>query len=364
MKSKYVFFGLLLISMTASIQAQTMRLIPVKAGDPSGGCHVEADKYGLNQCYVLEYTPAVSGVLTSYTAGFFVSCTSLGSPIAKNQSCSMSSNTRQVNGCSTVGKTLIACSGNSGNINNNKVQAGVPVILHQLVFTVPYGETITIEEDPVTDLSTSIDMTGGTFTTEFPSFEITTVHKIRYDDAMQAALLDFQGVPAGDRISKLDWSTSEDVYTRTFVLERSADQEHFEAIAEISGEALSGRINAYQYFDRQALTGDNYYRLKEVNGQGLATYSPVRKVHFDPTPFSATVSPNPAREKLFVRVDHATGPVLFVLTDANGKERIRKPFEEGASDLDVRLDQLESGTYTVTVTSASDHFIEKIVVIK
>lgn len=364
MKSKYVLLGLLLITMPMLVKAQTMRLIPVKAGDPSGGCAVEADKFGLTQCYVLEYTPAVSGVLTSYTAGFFVSCTSLGSPIAKNQSCSMSSNARQVNGCSTAGKVLVSCSGNSGTIANNKIQAGVPVILHQLCFTVPYGESITIEEDPVTDLSTSVDVTGGTFATEFPTFEIMTIKKIRYDDAMQAALLDFQGIPAGDRISKLDWSTTQDVYTRTFVLERSADQENFEAIAEISGEALTGRINVYQYFDRQALTGDNYYRLKEINGQGQASYSPVRKVHFDPTPFTASVTPNPAREKLFVRVDHAKGPVLFVLTDANGKERIRKPFEQGATDLDVLLDALESGTYTVTVTSGADKYLEKIVVIK
>ena len=364
MKSKYLLSGLILVSMSAFLQAQTMRLVPVEAGKPTGGCPVESDKLGQTQCYMLEYTPALSGVLTSYTAGFFVSCTSLGSPIAKNRSCSMSSNPRMVNGCSSVGKVLVSCSGNTGNSVNNKIDAGVPVILHQVCFTVPFGESITIEEDPITDLTTSIDVLGGTFATEYPTFEIVTVDKIRYDDAMHAALLDFQGVPAGDHTSKLDWSTSHEVYTKTFVLERSADSETFEPIAEVKGEALNGRINSYQYFDRFALTGDNYYRLKEISNEGQVSYSPTRKVYFEPTPFEATLTPNPAKDKLYVSLKHASQPGLMVMMDISGKERLRREFDPGSTDMEVLLDKLEAGTYTVRVTSGQESHVEKVIVIK
>lgn len=361
---KYNVSWMMVLCITAALQSQTMRWTPVNGPAKFGKCSFTEDKSMQSQCYVLEYVPAVSGVLTSYTAGFFVSCTSLGSAISENQSCSMSSNIRLVNGCSSVGQVLMSSSGNTGSAINNKIEAGVPVILHQVCLTIPLGESVTIEEDPVTDLSTSVDVVGGTFATEYPDFEKAVFHRKRYDDAVLTAFLDFQGTRAGHLVSQLDWSTTPGINTSGFQVERSADAEHFVTIGDQKASDDNDRLNSYQFFDRNATLGDNFYRLRLADANGEVSYSPVRKVTFDLYPFAVTATPNPAKDRMYVRIANARLTGQIILLDVTGVERLRKDFDPGQSTQEVLLDQVEPGTYTLIVTSDTDTHLEKVVVLR
>jgi len=365
MKSmKYNVSWMFALCITTGLQAQTMRWTPVNTPSKFGNCSFMEDKANRSQCYVLEYIPAVSGVLTSYTAGFFVSCTSLGSAISENQSCAMSSNVRMVNGCSSVGQVLMSSSGNTGSAINNKIEAGVPVILHQVCLTIPFGETVTIEEDPVTDLSTSVDVVDGTYATEYPSFETATFQRIRFDEDLVATFLDFQGKPAGVRIAQLDWSASPERDITTFSIERSFDGEIFEAIGEVPAQDEDQRIGIYQFFDKAAQVGDNFYRLRQIGGQGQETFSPVRKIVFEEYPFAVTASPNPVKERLSVTINHATEAGTVALIDVSGQERVTTTFEMRQSGIEIEVDKLEAGIYTLRVRSGKDAYTEKIAVIK
>lgn len=364
MKTKYYLSGLVLICTVALTHAQTMRWIPTPAQSVFGKCTDQSSKSGLTQCYVLEYTPKVTGVLTSYTTGFMVSCTSLGSAIAKNQGCSMVANNNVVNGCSGIGKVLMNSSGNSGTITNNQITAGVPVILHQVCLTIPSGESVSIEEDPVTDLTTSVDLGNGSFVTEFPTFQTATFRRIRYDAAQQTAFLDFQGVPAGDRISQLDWSVSAESDAASFVVERSIDGETYDAIGEVQAVHEDKRMGVYQFLDKAAVIGDNYYRLRQTGVEAQDSYSPVRKIVFGTTPMTVAASPNPARDKLYVRIKDARQPGTLTMTDVSGKERLNLRFEASKTDLELELNTLEEGIYTLRVSSDTDTYLEKIVVIR
>ena len=322
MKSiKYNVSWMLALCITAGLQAQTMRWTPVSVPSEFGKCSFSEDKEGKTQCYVLEYVPAVSGVLTSYTAGFFVSCTSLGSAISENQSCSMSSNVRLVNGCSSVGQVLMSSSGNTGSAINNKIEAGVPVVLHQVCLTIPSGETVTIEEDPVTDLSTSVDVVGGTYATEYPSFETATFRRIRYDQDLLATILDFQARPAGGRVAQLDWSVSPKNEITSFSIERSFDGEIFEVIGELPALDEDQRRGIYQFLDRAAQPGDNFYRLRQIDDQGKEAFSPIRKIVFEQFPFTVTATPNPVKDRLSITFNHAkeAGTMSFHRCQRPGK---------------------------------------------
>lgn len=364
MKTKYYLSGLVLICTVALTHAQTMRWIPTPAQSAFGKCTDQSSKSGLTQCYVLEYTPKVTGVLTSYTTGFMVSCTSLGSAIAKNQGCSMVANNNVVNGCSAIGKVLMNSSGNSGTITNNQITAGVPVILHQVCLTIPTGETVSIEEDPVTDLTTSVDLGSGSFVTEFPTFQTATFTRIRYDAAQQTAFLDFQGVPAGDRISQLDWSVNAESDAASFVVERSLDGETFISIGEVQAVHEDKRMGVYQFLDKEAVIGDNYYRLRQTGVEAQDTYSPVRKIVFDEYPLSVVASPNPAKDKLYVRIKDAKEPGTIAIVDISGQERINVNFEMSKTNLELELNTLEEGVYTLRVRSGTDSYVEKIVIIR
>src|SRR5688572_12717735 len=146
------FFLLLLAVCTHLISAQTMSLIPLAKGSIYGSCvNTDPKKQG-QLCYGLQYTPDTTGTLTSYTTGFFVSCTSIGAPITVNKSCTMSNQVSMQNACSESNLVLINSSGHSGSSANNKVEKDVPVILHQICFSISLGESVTFREDEVTDL--------------------------------------------------------------------------------------------------------------------------------------------------------------------------------------------------------------------
>jgi len=364
MKTKMYISWMLVLGAVSVMQAQTMRWIPTPAQSVFGKCSDQSTKSGLTQCYTLEYTPAVSGVLTSYTTGFLVSCTSLGSAIAKNQSCTMTPNNREVNGCDALGKVLMNSSGNSGTIANNQIQAGVPVTLHQVCLTIPTGESVSMEEDPVTDLTTSVDLGNGSFVTEFPTFATATFRRIRYDAALHTAFLDFQGVPAGDLVSQLDWSTSPDNDAVTFTIERSFDDEVYEAIGEMEAGEVAYPVRTYQFFDRKAQIGSNFYRLAQTSNNGDVSLSPVREIRFEAFPLEVSATPNPAKDLLFVRIQQAKEPGMVKLLDVSGKERLNTIFEMNKTNLELDVSRLEAGIYTLQVTSGLDSYTEKIIVIK
>lgn len=364
MKTKYNLALILLLPLGYLAQAQTMRWIPSPQQSSFGNCMDQSSKSGVVKCYVLEYTPNVSGVLTSYTTGFLVSCTSLGSPITKNQSCAMQSNINVVNGCSTIGKILLNSSGNTGNAISNQIKAGEPVFLHQVCLAIPTNEWVTMEEDPVTDLTTSIDVGNGMFSTEFPSFEPATFKGIRYIQTEQTVFLDFKGVPGGDLVTRLDWSTSGGEDVESYVVERSFDGKVFEAIGKVDGDGEDEGISSYQFVDRNAQTGSNFYRLRQIDNGGTENFSIVRKIVFDKYPFAVMASPNPARDKLYLQISHPKENGLVTLLDVSGKERLNVSFGFNQPNLELELNTLESGIYTLRVSSGTDVYTEKVVVIK
>jgi hypothetical protein len=359
MKQLFIIF---ISAMAFSLQAQTMKLIPVHAGMKAGTCHFENAKKQQLMCYALEYTPNASGVLTSYTTGFFVSCTSLGMPVAKNLSCSMTDNVSVINGCESNGLVLLSASGNSGNPNNNWIKAGEPVILHQICFSIPMGESITIREDPVTDLTTSIDLENEDLLTEYPVFEEVVIKKIR-PDISRPSFLDFKGIPAGSNISQLDWSTPVEVTTSHFIVERSADGKEFSEIGRVESSQSTGRISSYQFFDKNAATGKNFYRLQQVDVDGKIKMSPVRHVTFSEKPFSVKVSPNPANEFIIVEIQSPGNESVIKLYDPSGRVVLDEKNE--GKFLKTRLDVsgLLAGQYTLTVETSNDKFSENVVIL-
>src|SRR5688572_26237834 len=272
------FFLLLLAVCTHLISAQTMSLIPLAKGSIYGSCvNTDPKKQG-QLCYGLQYTPDTTGTLTSYTTGFFVSCTSIGAPITVNKSCTMSNQVSMQNACSESNLVLINSSGHSGSSANNKVEKDVPVILHQICFSIPLGESVTFREDEVTDLTVSIDIAGGVYVTEYPTFTQVEIKRPRYDVSKPTAFLDFKIVPLVDFTTELDWTTSKDADTDHFIIERSSDASDFITIGEVSVGETGVDKEIYQFMDKAALEGNNYYRLQQVNSRGEIEYSPIRMV--------------------------------------------------------------------------------------
>jgi hypothetical protein len=358
------FLILFLLAVGAlQLRAQTMKWIPIEPGTSLDKCKSASTKVNEYRCYALQYIPAVSGTLTSYTTGFFVSCTSKGSAIARNESCSMTNNVNLIDGCKDTHQTLLNSSGNSGVSGTNKLEAGKPVYLHQVCFTIPWGEEITVMKDETTDLTTSIDLGNNQVITEQPVFITQNIGRPKYDVQMPIALIDFVTRITDTRKTQLDWSVTNTVVKPvSFVIERGVDGENFKPIGEVKVTGHDQDVAVYQYIDVAAVDGLNFYRLKIFDEKGQYEYSPVRIESFAGGNFSVKTWPSPVAEDLFVFINHAAEGGQMELTDSNGKRVAQVPFDAGSSDHKMNVLDFAAGMYNLVVVSGTERKVEKVVI--
>jgi len=106
-------------------------------------------------------------------------------------------------------------------------------------------------------------------------------------------LVNFSAKVNEDQV-KLSWSTVSEQNSLKFEIERSSDGKTFAPIAELQAKGNSTVRSNYSYSDAQPFTGNNYYRLKQVDKDGKFVYSEVQLVNFDLRIHPITVYPNPA----------------------------------------------------------------------
>jgi hypothetical protein len=355
---------ILCLLISASAFGQTMKWIPFTPGSTAGSCTCAATHKDDVRCYILEYTPGVTGTLTTYTTGFMVSCTSLGSAIVRNESCSMKNNTNIINGCNEINTVLFNSSGNSGVQGVNKIEAGKPVLLHQVCFNVPKGETINVIEDETTDLTTSIDRGNGDVITEFPDYETLVVGKPKYDDARPTEWLDFKANKFGEQSTQLFWTVSTKIPSSKYIVEHAVDGVNFKVIGEVTANPAINVIQPYQFTHAEAAQGFNYYRLQLVREKGGYEYSPVRQVTFGVPPMIVRISPNPAIEYITVDVSGHKQDYEIRLLDIDAKLMKEQKVEKKVSQTRLTLTGLASGVYTVQVRCGDEVYAENIMVTK
>ncbi len=111
-------------------------------------------------------------------------------------------------------------------------------------------------------------------------------------------LLDFQATPLDAESVRLDWLTAKELNNDYFVIEKKVEgQTDYQVIAEVKGAGTTDEIQEYNFVDRTAMGTVNYYRLKQVDIDGSATYSKmieVRMIREDKPLY--TVFPNPAKD--------------------------------------------------------------------
>ncbi len=163
----------------------TMEWVYLPPGTDIGSCPSMTNCCTNTICYGLQYTPANSGILEDYTTGFTVPCAGPNSPIISNTSCVMQDNSDEINGCGPpANAVLFNSSGFEGMIS---VTACVPLILHKVCFTIPIGESVSIAEDVITDLTTNIQVDPVTAVTEFPDYTTTALTRPLPDDPVDGS---------------------------------------------------------------------------------------------------------------------------------------------------------------------------------
>jgi hypothetical protein len=171
-------------------------------------------------------------------------------------------------------------------------------------------------------------------------------------------LVDFtaQAAPGG-RSAQLAWTTASEVNNAYFDVERSLDGATYAQLGRIAGQGGKTTVTAYTFVDQQELGTQPanlvYYRLRQVDLDGTATYSPVRPVRLGAAQAAgqASLYPNPAQAS--TTLDLSTLPTAasyqVQVLDATGRQ-VQRLLVDGGQAQALDLSPLAPGLLTVLVT--------------
>ena len=173
------------------------------------------------------------------------------------------------------------------------------------------------------------------------------------DNPLPVELLAFTAEAEGPA-ARLRWTTVSEKNSARFEVERSVNGKQFERIGEEPAQGTKASPTSYTFLDTPTLLPSCphtlYYRLRQVDLDGTASYSPMRAVQLTPSPLHPfTVYPNPARAAVTVAglrsgeavevLDALGRPVACATTAADGTARLTLPAGLAAGVYVVRSGQ-------------------------
>ena len=177
---------------------------------------------------------------------------------------------------------------------------------------------------------------------------------------LPVTLARFNGTLLDNAIS-LSWTTTEEMGSRYFDVERSADAREFVQIGRVEVKGNSSQTQQYLFVDTRPLQATNYYRLRIVDLDGSFEHSRVIGIDNGATSVAFELLGNPAsnREiKFLLKNEEASGINLYDLSGRSirfsmsraGNEFVLKPKDNLSSGLYfLSLQRMNAGALTKKV---------------
>ncbi|TDE17559.1 T9SS type A sorting domain-containing protein [Dyadobacter psychrotolerans] len=146
-----------------------------------------------------------------------------------------------------------------------------------------------------------------------------------------------------ESVSLLTWTTSEELRSDRFEIQRSTDSKSWASIGNIAARANGAQKQNYDFTDELPESGINYYRLKMIDSDGTLAFSQIRSVHF-PEFSWAKLYPNPVSHTLHISIRNKQAKKLRLINLA-GQVLYRTNIL--SKDMDLNMQPYASGVYFV-----------------
>ena len=165
-------------------------------------------------------------------------------------------------------------------------------------------------------------------------------------------LISFTAEPLGTDVV-LRWATASEQSNDRFEVEASIDGRVFRRIGQVRGQGNSVQRHDYRLVDpaiARYAVGQVFYRLRQVDHQGTASYSPVRAVRVN-QPAGLALFPNPTTRATTLTGAHPGTPITVL--DAVGRHVLSATVDATGTASLVMPDGLAAGVYIVRVGPAA-----------
>jgi hypothetical protein len=145
---------------------------------------------------------------------------------------------------------------------------------------------------------------------------------------------------------QFNWKVLENRTHRGYFIEYSHDGNNWEGFGFVNGSGKIDGESAYTYTMGKVFSGTVYFRVKQLELNGSANYSAVKKINLNTT-IDLKVWPNPATDLIQINAGNKTGKVSIM--DASG--RVIKSTLLSAGINRISVNDLNRGLYIVTFNS-------------
>ena len=173
-------------------------------------------------------------------------------------------------------------------------------------------------------------------------------------------LVSFVGRMQG-RTARLTWQTASESNSDYFEVQASADGRSFEPVGRVAAAGSSQQARHYQFECQPAASGSSYYRLRQIDQDGTAHYSPTVVVQTGAA--AVEVFPSCFADHLTVRLPTAAAASLTLLAaDGRVVRRQELPASPEAQDAALAsLADLPAGLYLLRVVVDGQALVQRVV---
>ncbi|MDO1451655.1 T9SS type A sorting domain-containing protein [Rhodocytophaga aerolata] len=162
----------------------------------------------------------------------------------------------------------------------------------------------------------------------------------------------------------IEWLTASEHNSDFFIVERSENGKGFTAIQKLPAAGESKFISKYIVTDKNPLSGNNYYRIKQVDKDGKALYSKIVSAHMNTNATQLLdIYPNPSDGRIIYLNLPYKGEIQVTLYNILGVEVYKKKMAADGSILTIQPHTpLSNGIYIVSVEVLNKTYQQKIIV--
>lgn len=152
----------------------------------------------------------------------------------------------------------------------------------------------------------------------------------------------------------IDWSTASESNSKYFDVEKSIDGGgKWQLVSTTKAVGNSTTTTKYSSYDPKQVVGVNYYRIKQVDNDGMFKYSGIVNVKVTSDKSGASVISNPFTSNIAIDfVSKTNQPVVLTLFDVTGKVVARSKMAIPMGDSRKTFDQvgnIQKGVYILSV---------------
>ena len=183
--------------------------------------------------------------------------------------------------------------------------------------------------------------------------------------SLPVSFMYFNARKHGKTAAFLSWKTAHENNSSHFDVERSTDAVNFVYIGKVFAKGNTTTESIYSFTDNAPAKGFNYYRLKQVDKDGLFIYTVARVLNFDDLDAgSVKYYPNPNNGVLNIELTGEMRTQEKWLTISNTAGIVTNQFKiqaNGSNIIEVNLSKYPKGIYFIQLKTTCCNSTQRIV---